>query len=138
MGSILTAGVAVGLGSVSTMPFITELTKSPAASQILNGQAVDASLAVSLNEPSVKKQINESIEKSVVKLPEPQRTAALQQTKQAADDFYTKVTKAFADSLHQVFWISFGLSLAATVIAATLLPAGKLHGLRQSDIGIEG
>lgn len=137
MGSILTAGVAVGLGSVSTMPFITELTKSPAASQILNGQAVDASLAVSLNEPSVKKQINESIEKSVVKLPEPQRTAALQQTKQAADDFYTKVTKAFADSLHQVFWISFGLSLAATVIAATLLPAGKLHGLRQSDIGIE-
>ncbi len=137
MGSILTAGVAVGLGSVSTMPFITELTKSPQSSQILGGQAVDANLAVSLNEPSIKNQINESIEKSLEKLPEPQRTIASKQTKQAADEFYAKVTKAFADSLQQVFWISFGLSLAATVIAATLLPAGKLHDLRKSDIGIE-
>lgn len=138
MGGILTAGVAVGLGSISEMSFVTQLTKSPQASRILNGQAIDANLAVSLNEPSVKKQIAESIEKSVTELPEPQRAIALKKARQAADEFYTKVTEAFADSLQQVFWISFGLSLAATIIAATLLPVGKLHDLRKSDIGIEG
>lgn len=61
LGSMLTAGVASGLGNINQIPYIQTITKSPSASQVIDGQKIDADFALSLNTPEISKKITSGV-----------------------------------------------------------------------------
>ena len=78
LGSMLTAGVAAGLGNISKIPFIQAINNSPQAAQVLDGQKIDADFALSLNTPEMSKKISASVNSAILA----QVDAKLNQAKQ--------------------------------------------------------
>ena len=62
LGSMLTAGVAAGLGDISKIAYIQTITDSPSASQIIDGQKIDADFAMSLNTKDVSDKISAGVD----------------------------------------------------------------------------
>ena len=65
LGSMLTAGVAAGLGQIAKISYIENIVKSPSAAQVIDGQIVDADFALSLNTPEIQKKINSGIDAAI-------------------------------------------------------------------------
>ena len=65
LGSMLTAGVAAGLGTIAKIPYITNVVNSPAAAEMIDGQVIDADFALSLNTSDIKNKINNSVDAAI-------------------------------------------------------------------------
>lgn len=116
LGGLLTAGVAAGLGTISSDAFVSTLKQSPAATQILGTSGtVDANTALNLNTPEVKKRIHDGIVAGINKSPAPQpiKQKLIDQKLGEQRAFSDRVKKAFSDSLRTVFlWAAVAMGLA--------------------------
>ncbi|MGB4768777.1 MAG: MDR family MFS transporter [Candidatus Saccharimonas sp.] len=119
-GAMLTAGLVSGLGSdlVKSDPYIHAIASSPAASHL--GDLTDSSTLLNLNMPDTKSRITEAFEKSIVALPAPVQEAARKDFLANQSAYASKVTHAFASSLHTIFLVSASLMTVAAVLVFSL------------------
>lgn len=114
-GAILTAGIASHLGNMEKDPYVQTLKQSPASSQILKDTS-DTDTLLNLNMPDTKNKITEGFDKAVSQLPAPAKEKATQTFTKNQDDYASKVTHAFSDSLRSIFITAAGLMAVAVVL----------------------
>lgn len=117
-GSILTAAVVTGLGDMSGNRYVRTLSKNPSVSRI--GDLTDANTLLTLNMPSIKKEINEQSDKAFAKLPSVVGQKVKKQFKDEQDEFASIVVDAYSDGMHRVFMVSATLMACATVLVFNL------------------
>ena len=119
-GAMLTAGLVSGLGNdlVKSDPYIHAIASSPAASHL--GDLTDSSTLLNLNMPDTKSRITEAFEKSIATLPAPVQEAARKDFLANQSAYASKVTHAFASSLHTIFLVSASLMTVAAVLVFSL------------------
>jgi len=119
LGGLLTAGVAAGLGSISSDAFVKGLEQNKAAfHQIAPSGTFDANAALNLNTPQIKDKVKAGIVKSIDASPAPAQVKKQLINKEVTqlNQFSDKVKKAFSDSLHTVFlWAASTMGLAILI-----------------------
>jgi len=113
-GAVLTAGILSHLGNVQATPYVQAISSSPQASKL--GDINDSNTILTLNMPSVKKEITDGAIKSFQALPAPAAKAAETQFIQDQNDFSSIVTHAFSESLQRIFIVAAVLIAGATVL----------------------
>jgi EmrB/QacA subfamily drug resistance transporter len=101
-GAILTAGIASSLGNMGNDPYVQTLKKSPASSQVLKDTS-DSNTLLNLNMPDTKSKITDGFNANVTKLPQPVQKQATATFKKNQDEYASKITHAFSDSLRGIF-----------------------------------
>jgi len=117
-GALLTAGVLTGIGNIQDTAYVKAISQSSEVSKI--GSLSDGNTILNLNMPDIKGKITSAAESSFAKLPTPVATVATTQFHKNQDEFSGKVTHAFADSLHQIFFVATFLVAGATVLVFLL------------------
>lgn len=113
-GALLTAGIVAGIGNIQSTPYVQALSTSPQVSKL--GDINDANTILTLNMPSVKKEITDGAEKSFSSLPAPVADAAKDKFLENQSNFSSTVTHAFSDSLKRIFTVASVLMAVATVL----------------------
>jgi len=113
-GAVLTAGILSHLGNVQATPYVQAISSSPQASKL--GDINDSNTILTLNMPSVKKEITDGAIKSFQALPAPAAKAAETQFIQDQNDFSSIVTHAFSESLQRIFIVAAVLIAGATIL----------------------
>lgn len=118
LGTILTVGVASGLGNLNQDPYIQTLKTQPAVTKVI-GTNITPDTALTLNTSAFRTRITDGLDASLKSVNIPDVTKDQIKTTFVAKqtDFKNKVVDAFSDSLHNVFYVSSGLMLAATLVA---------------------
>ncbi|MFS8120404.1 MAG: MFS transporter, partial [Microcoleus sp.] len=135
LGTILTTGVAAGIGSLNNDAYVQALRRQPAAVAILGTGDVSASTALNLNTSVVQKSINEGIDKGTAKLPTPVRQQVKADFTKKQDAFHEKIVNSFSDSLHSIFIVS-GVLMALATIGTIFIVEKPLHGGHDDTPGI--
>ncbi|MFZ1360704.1 MAG: MDR family MFS transporter [Candidatus Saccharimonadales bacterium] len=117
-GAMLTAGIANGLTDMQSDPYLQVLRQNPQASRM--SDVTDSNTLLGLNMPDTKQQITHGFETATSTLPEPLRTASLDQFKQKQAAYADKITHAFSESLRSIFIVSTILMSCATVLVFSL------------------
>ena len=119
-GAMLTAGLVGGLGSdlVKSDPYIKAIASSPAASHL--GDLTESSTLLNLNMPDTKSRITDAFEKSIAKIPAPAQEEARKDFFAHQSAYASKVTHAFANSLHTIFLVSASLMTVAAVLVFSI------------------
>ncbi len=112
-GAMLTAGIIAHLGNIQQSAYVQTLKQNPAASKI--GDFNDSNTILNLNMPDVKKEVSGSADKAFAELPAVTRTQATKAFTAEQNDFSSTVTHAFSSSLQHIFYVAFGLMVAATL-----------------------
>jgi EmrB/QacA subfamily drug resistance transporter len=119
-GAVLTAGIAANLMTIKSTSYVQQLSGNPQISKI--GSLDDANTLLSLNMPDLKSQVTKLADSKIDASPLPGAVKA--QKKQVfldnQKDFSRKVTNAFSDSLHTIFYVASGLMAFATVLVFLL------------------
>jgi MFS family permease len=119
-GAVLTAGIAANLITIKSTSYVQQLSGNPQISKI--GSLDDANTLLSLNMPDLKSQVTKLADSKIDASPLPGAVKA--QKKQVfldnQKDFSRKVTNAFSDSLHTIFYVASGLMAFATVLVFLL------------------
>lgn len=129
-GAMLTAGIVVHIDNIQQTAYVQTLKQNPAAKKI--GDFSDANTMLNLNMPDIKKQITDSANKAFAQLPEPIRSEQKQQFTHNQNEFASRVTSAFSDSLSHIFRVASGLMLASTV-AVFLLKEKPLRSAKPEE-----
>jgi len=116
--SILTAGIASGITSMSNTPYVQTLKQNPVASKM--GDFNDFSTLLTLNMPDVKQKINDQSAIAFAKLPEPIKTQVSTKFDSEQSDFSNIVVHTFSDGMHNVFIVSAILMASATAFVFVL------------------
>lgn len=114
LSGILTVGVTAGIGDIKNDAYIQAIQKSPAASQMIDGE-VDANTVLQINaqRDTIAEQANAAIDAAPI--PAPAKDVQKEQFAANQEEFKNNVIAAFTDSLHTVFHVSAGLMLLALV-----------------------
>lgn len=104
-GSILTIGVASHLGDMKTDSYVTALSKTPQASQIITNTA-DPDVLLRLNTPDVRAKINTSFDAAVASYPQPAQNKIKTVFYESQNQFSDKIVDAFSVSIQQIFIIA--------------------------------
>ncbi|MEI7539283.1 MAG: MDR family MFS transporter [Candidatus Saccharibacteria bacterium] len=129
-GAVLTTGITSGFGDMSHNPYVQTLSQNPSVSKI--GSLKDSDTLLTLNTPDVKKEINKQSTETFTKIPEPVRDVVQNKFKTQQDDFSSIVVRVFSNSLHNIFIMSAGLMLSATVLVF-LVKEKPLKSAKPSD-----
>lgn len=113
-GAMLTAGLTSGLAGIQSDPYLTSLKQNPEASQI--GDFDDPNTLLTLNMPDIKNKITDGFNAGVADLPEPAKDKATKDFVSQRDEYGSKVTHGFSDSLHRLFMMSAILMGVAAVL----------------------
>lgn len=113
-GAMLTAGLTSGLTNIQSDAYLQMLHSSPQANKI--GNLNDSNTLLNLNMPDTKQKIADGFTSSVSKLPQPIRDKTASDFKGKQSAYADKVTKAFSDSLHNIFLVSSTLMFLAAVL----------------------
>lgn len=133
-GALLTAGIIAGIGSIQSTPYVQTLSSSPQVSKL--GDINDANTILTLNMPSVKKEITTAAEKSFADLPAPIASAAQTKFLENQQNFSGTVTHAFSDSLKRIFIVASVLMAGSTVLIF-MLKERPLKSAKMSDTPVE-
>lgn len=133
LGTILVSGVTHQLGDLSQNAYIQTLRQQPQAAQMLTSLSTDT--ALNLNTHDFKDKINAGVAKGTASLPAPVRERITQQLTAQQNEFNTTIVNAFSDSLRNVFYISAGLMLLATLIATGIVER-PLRGSHDETPGV--
>jgi EmrB/QacA subfamily drug resistance transporter len=129
-GAMLTAGIIAGIGNIQSTPYIQSLKSSAAVQKI--GDLNDANTILTLNTPSVKKQITEGANTAFAALPPQVATTAKDTFQTNQKNFSTIVVNAFSDSLQRIFIVAAVLMAASTVLVF-MLKERTLSGAKSSE-----
>ncbi len=135
LGSMLTAGVALGLGNISKIPYIENIVNNPASSQVLQGQTLDADFAISLNTIGMKDKINDATKDIFTKLPPQQAKVAQAEFDKSQDEFGTQVIDAFTNELHKIFWAVLVIAGIGSMIVTFGIKEHRLRGKLEGTPG---
>ena len=113
-GSLLTAGIISNIGDIQSSPYIQSLKSSPSISRI--GDVSDANTILTLNTPTVKKEITSAADTSFIMLPAPIAKVAKDKFIDNQNNFSSRVVNAFSSSLQRIFLIAAILMAGATVL----------------------
>jgi EmrB/QacA subfamily drug resistance transporter len=117
-GAMLTAGVLTHVSEMRDTAYIQSVSQSSQVSQI--GAVDDPNTLLTLNMPDIKNQITEGTEKKFEALPEPQQTEARNTFEAQQDEFGSKVTHAFSESLRTIFIAAAVMIGISTILVFTL------------------
>jgi len=117
-GAILTAGLATGLGDMSSNAYVKSLEQSPVASKM--GDFTKPDTLLMMNTPSIKQKITDGVNSTADKLPSAVGVAMKKQVASQQADFANIIIKAYSDSMHRIFIIATVLMASATVLVFTL------------------
>lgn len=128
-GAMLTAGIMNGLGSdlAKNDSYVSAIASSPAASHL--GNLSESNTLLNLNTPDIKAKITESFEKNIATLPSAAQADARNKFLADQSAYSSKVTHAFAKSLHTIFLVSASLMTVAAVLVFSI----KEKPLRKAD-----
>jgi hypothetical protein len=117
-GAMLTAGIVLQASAIRDTPYVQSLAKNPQVSQI--GSLDDTSTLLTLNMPDLKAKISDAAHQQFDKLPAPVVDKARAQFDANQQEFSSKVTHAFSDSLQKIFIVSSSLIGLSAVMVFTL------------------
>jgi EmrB/QacA subfamily drug resistance transporter len=129
-GAVLTTGIISHLGNVQDTAYIKALSTSSQVSKL--GDINDSNTILTLNMPSVKKEITIGANKSFQTLPAPIAQKAQDQFLTNQKDFSSIVTHAFSDSLQRIFIVAAVLMSISTVLVF-MLKERPLKAAKASD-----
>jgi len=131
-GALLTAGITANIAGIESTAYVTQLSKSPAVSKI--GSLSDSNTLLSLNMPDLKSQVTKQADSAInaLQLPETVKTQQKQVFADNQKEFSQKITTAFSNSLHTIFYVASSLMAVATVLVFTLKER-ELKSARPSD-----
>jgi EmrB/QacA subfamily drug resistance transporter len=115
-GSLLTIGIATSLGDMKNDPYIQTLKQSPAASQIIT-KTDDPNVLLRLNTSTVKSQITDGFNATIINIPQPARDQATETFVKNQDAFSTKIVYAFSDSIRTIFIVASIIVAVAAVLS---------------------
>ena len=116
MSGLLTAGIATSMGVASDIPYLQSLQKSPAASQMFQGEVTsDTMLQVNTQRSTIAEQADAKIDALAI----PETAKAQQKTafKEQQDAYSEDLINAFTTSLHHIFLVSSALMFVAFILA---------------------
>ncbi len=113
-GAMLTAGLTNGLTNIQQDAYVNILKQNPEVSKI--GDLNDSNTLLNLNMPDTRQKITDGFEQGVANLPAAAKEKATQTFTNEQNEYSSKITHAFSDSLRHIFLISSGLMLAAAVL----------------------
>jgi EmrB/QacA subfamily drug resistance transporter len=117
-GAMLTAGILTSVDGIRDTAYIQSISQNADVAKI--GEVNDPNTLLTLNMPDIKNQISDSAAKQTESLPEPARSEARSTFEAQQDEFGSKVTHAFSDSLRMIFIAASVLIGTATVLVFTL------------------
>jgi EmrB/QacA subfamily drug resistance transporter len=117
-GAMLTAGILTSVDGIRDTAYIQSISQNAAVAKI--GEVNDPNTLLTLNMPDIKNQISDSAAKQTDSLPEPARSEARSTFEAQQDEFGSKVTHAFSDSLRMIFIVASVLIGTATILVFTL------------------
>jgi EmrB/QacA subfamily drug resistance transporter len=117
-GAMLTAGILTSVDGIRETAYIQSISQNAAVAKI--GEVNDPNTLLTLNMPDIKNQISDSAAKQTESQPEPARSEARSTFEAQQDEFGSKVTHAFSDSLRMIFIAASVLIGTATILVFTL------------------
>lgn len=119
LGSVLTVGVASGLGNFPQDSFIQALKQQPAAQQIIGSGEVGVDTVLTITTPDVSEKMRAGVDKALEarELPEQAKQTIKADFEAKQSEFKSKVVDSFTSSLHHIFYISAALMAAATLLS---------------------
>jgi EmrB/QacA subfamily drug resistance transporter len=123
-GAMLTAGILTHVDDMKNTAYIQTIAQNPQVSKI--GAIDDPNTLLNLNMPDIKHQISNAADTQFAKLPEPIQSQARDKFTSQQNEFASKVTHAFSDSLHTIFVVAAFMIGAATILVFTIKER-KLH-----------
>lgn len=129
-GAVLTGGILSNLGNVQATPYVQAVSSSSQVSRL--GDINDSNTILTLNMPSVKKEITDGVITNFRTLPPAQADTAKAQFLSDQNDFSQIVTHAFSQSLQKIFIIAAVLMFISTVLVF-LLTERPLKAAKPTD-----
>lgn len=123
-GAMLTAGILTQVPAMKETAYIQSLSNNAQVARI--GDVGDPNTLLTLNMPDVKEQITTAAQSEFVKLPESHAQKASEEFTKNQDEFASKVTHTFSNSLQRIFIVASSLVGASAVLVFTLRER-KLH-----------
>jgi EmrB/QacA subfamily drug resistance transporter len=117
-GAMLTAGILTHVGEIRDTAYIQSVSQSPAVSEI--GSVDDPNTLLTLNTPDLKAAVSDGVNKQIDTLPTAAQDSARTTFEANQDQFASKVTHAFSESLRRIFIIASVLIGAAAILVFTL------------------
>ncbi|MDB5160530.1 MAG: putative Drug resistance transporter, EmrB/QacA subfamily [Candidatus Saccharibacteria bacterium] len=129
-GAVLTAGILSHIGNIQSTPYVQAISSSSQVSKL--GDINDSNTILTLNMPSVKKEITDGATKSFQTLPTPVAEQVQAQFLTNQKDFSSIVTHAFSESLQRIFIVAAILMSISTVLIF-LLKERPLKAAKATD-----
>jgi EmrB/QacA subfamily drug resistance transporter len=125
-GSLLTIGIANGLGDMKNDPYIQTLRSSPASSQVIT-KTDDANTLLNLNSPSIKTKITDGFNAAIINLPEPTRTETKDTFIKNQTAFSEQIVDAFSSSIRTIFIVASSVVAVATMFTFAIKEKPLAH-----------
>lgn len=117
-GAMLTAGLVTQVPQMRDTAYVQSLASNEQVAKI--GKIDDPNTLLTINMPGVKSKITSAAEQQFKALPEPQAKKASDTFTANQEEFASKVTHAFSDSLQQIFIVASSLVGLAAVLVFTV------------------
>lgn len=117
-GALLTAGLATQVPAIRDTAYIQSLSSNEQVTQL--GKIDDPNTLLTLNMPDVKNKITSAAQEQFTSLPAPYAEKASDTFTKNQDEYASKVTHAFSDSLQKIFIVASSLVGLAAVLVFTL------------------
>lgn len=117
-GAMLTAGILTHVDEIRDTAYVQSISQNTAVSRI--GEINDPNTLLTLNMPDIKNEITNGANKQLDTLPEPAQTKARGVFEANQDEFASKVTHAFSQSLRMIFIAAAFLIGTATILVFTI------------------
>jgi EmrB/QacA subfamily drug resistance transporter len=117
-GAMLTAGILTQVPAMRDTAYIQTLANSGQVERL--GSIDDPNTLLTINMPDIKNEISSAAQSQFAKLPAPYAEKASAEFTKNQDEFASKVTHAFSDSLQRIFIVAASLVGMAAVLAFTL------------------
>lgn len=117
-GAMLTAGILTQAPAMRDTAYVQSLASNEQVARL--GDIEDPNTLLTLNMPDIKNQITSAAEGQFEKLPEPYAEQATEAFTKNQDEFASKVTHAFSDSLQRIFITAASLIGLSAVLVFTV------------------
>ncbi len=117
-GAMLTAGILTQAPAMRDTAYVQSLAQNQQVAKL--GDISDPNTLLTLNMPDIKGQITSAAQSEFSKLPQPAREQASATFTQNQNEFASKVTHAFSDSLQRIFIVASSLIGLSAVLVFTL------------------
>ena len=117
-GALLTTGILTQAPALRETAYVETLASNKEVARL--GDIKDPNTLLTLNMPDIKARITEAAQGQFAQLPEPAAKQAHETFTKSQDEYASKITHAFSDSLQRIFITAASLVGLAAVLVFTL------------------